>query len=235
MLLLLLIVAGLISPPADTGAPADDSTFYIDSVLWEVRAAPGGSTEGIALLTIDDGPQKDTTRELLDLLAAHDVRALFFINGEPASAFPERVQEMIDGGHMVGNHGWGHKDLATLSADETAREILRVNEWLQQHKDYAPTFFRPPYGISTPAADSIVWDAGMRNMGWSVNSTDYLFPDNEDSVEQDARQVAERTLAGLENGNIILMHDRPVTVEALRIILPELEARGIRLVLPNAW
>jgi len=213
--------------------PLADSTHFVDSVSWEVRSVAEAENDGIALLTIDDGPRPETTRQILDLLDEHEAKALFFINGEPAEARPDLVEEMLARGHMVGNHGWAHENLATLEAAETGKEILRLNEWLEEHVNYEPIYFRPPYGVSTPAADVIVWEAGMRPMGWSVNSTDYTFPDEEDTIEEDADEIAARTAQALQNGNIILLHDRPVSVKALQLILDHLDEQGIRLVLPD--
>ncbi len=215
---------------SDPGNSGDQ--FYIDSLTWQIRSLDDGSAEGLAMLTIDDGPKAFTTPGFLDLLDEYNAKALFFINGYLAEALPWIVREILDRGHMVGNHTWGHKRLREISPESTEKEILKMNDWLHDVKNYKPRFFRAPYGDLTPEAETVIDQAGLENLNWSVNSYDWQFEDEEETIPTDARKIAKRTVEGMKNGNIILLHDRAVSLAALELILEELTEKGYKFVLP---
>jgi peptidoglycan/xylan/chitin deacetylase (PgdA/CDA1 family) len=55
-------------------------------------------------LTFDDGPDPQYTPQLLDLLAANEARASFFLLGEEVERHPGIVERMVADGHLLGNH-----------------------------------------------------------------------------------------------------------------------------------
>lgn len=232
---ILFILSLFIGEISDSAAdrPTADTLYYIDSSTWQIRSLADHSTEKIVLLTIDDGPKAYTTPGFLDLLDQYDAKALFFINGYLAEHIPWVVRQILDHGHMVGNHSWSHKRLTEISKDQTKEEIMKLNKWLESEIGYKPLFFRAPYGMMTPEATEILKENEMAGMGWSVNSYDWRYPDNEDTMDSNAAEIAERTLLSMDGGNIILMHDRAVSLAALEIILEELTDRGYRFVLPS--
>ncbi len=60
------------------------------------------------VLTFDDGPDPRYTPDILDTLATYEVRAMFFVCGEMATAHRDLLARMADDGHVVGNHTWSH-------------------------------------------------------------------------------------------------------------------------------
>src|SRR5690349_5300060 len=65
-------------------------------------------------LTFDDGPDPAFTPRLLDLLAANDARASFFLLGEEVERHPRIVERMVADGHLVGNHSWNHPNFTRI-------------------------------------------------------------------------------------------------------------------------
>src|SRR6516164_9122938 len=59
-------------------------------------------------MTFDDGPSVTLTPKLLDLLAAHHIKATFFVIGENVAEHPEIVARAAREGHEIGNHSWSH-------------------------------------------------------------------------------------------------------------------------------
>src|SRR5450755_2558325 len=55
-------------------------------------------------LTYDDGPSDPHTLRLLEVLAKHGVQATFFMIGRHVQARPDLVRQVIEAGHVVGNH-----------------------------------------------------------------------------------------------------------------------------------
>ncbi len=77
---------------------------------WVPGLYPGGRTERrVAALTFDDGPDDDTTGALLDILAAAQVPATFFVVGRilDSDSHP-LIHRMHDEGHEIGNHTFRH-------------------------------------------------------------------------------------------------------------------------------
>jgi len=85
------------------------------------------------------------TQRLLDLLAAHRVRATFFVLGRVAEAHPELVQRILAAGHEIGSHGHEHEFVYRQSPDEFARDLDR--SLVALHRAGAPTIasYRAPY------------------------------------------------------------------------------------------
>lgn len=86
----------------------------------------------------------DTTNLLLDLLAARNTRATFFVVGSIARAFPSLVARMAAEGHEVGSHGDEHRDVRTLDAGGFREELARSQDTLQSITGRAVVGYRAP-------------------------------------------------------------------------------------------
>ena len=64
------------------------------------------------MLTFDDGPWPENTPRVLDALASHCTKALFFPIGKHASYYPEILKKVAEAGHSIGSHTWSHVDLS---------------------------------------------------------------------------------------------------------------------------
>lgn len=60
------------------------------------------SLEPCLALTFDDGPDARTTPQLLDILAAQQVKATFFMLGSQVVKFPDLARQVERAGHEVG-------------------------------------------------------------------------------------------------------------------------------------
>jgi peptidoglycan-N-acetylglucosamine deacetylase len=233
ILLLTFLLQDTDPDPGQSDSHSKIGSYYIDSSTWQIRSAEDDSADDIILITIDDGPKAFTTPGFLDLLDDFDAKAIFFINGYLAEPLPWVVREIIDRGHIIGNHSWGHKRLSEISPDSAKKEILKLNQWLKDEMNYIPRYFRAPFGVMTPYAEELLDKSGMDNVVWSVNSYDWQYENNPDTLYEDAREIADRTISSMEGGNIILMHDRAVSLVALEKIMRELREQGYRFVVPG--
>src|SRR5262245_27697552 len=73
-------------------------------------------------MTFDDGPSATLTPKLLDLLAAHHIRATFFVIGENVAEHPEIVARAAREGHEIGNHSWSHPNIGNMSDEGFRRQ-----------------------------------------------------------------------------------------------------------------
>src|SRR5262249_4869219 len=97
-------------------------------------------------LTFDDGPSESTPM-LLDILAAHRVRATFFMCGENVRRLPEIAREVSAAGHEIGNHSDKHPRFDFKSADFIYRDLSRAQDTIRAATGVTPGLFRAPYGV----------------------------------------------------------------------------------------
>jgi len=84
----------------------DKALLFSNIVKLEDMILSGESDAKIAYLTIDDGPNKESTRKWLDVLNEKNVLATFFVVKK--DGIEGVYKEIIDNGHTLGNHTSGH-------------------------------------------------------------------------------------------------------------------------------
>jgi peptidoglycan/xylan/chitin deacetylase (PgdA/CDA1 family) len=155
------------------------------------------TSEPVAALTFDDGPDDETTPQVLDLLNEYGARATFFMVGEAAKRSPALLKRIAAKGHAIGNHTWSHKSVACLPASERRHQITACARALAP---YGQRFFRPPWGEQTVASRLDALLLRHEVIGWSVDAGDWWNPDSQD--------MATELIAKTKPGSIILMHDK---------------------------
>src|SRR5437588_6845415 len=175
-------------------------------------------------LTFDDGPSATLTPKLLDLLAAHHIKATFFVIGENVAEHPEIVARAAREGHEIGNHSWSHPNLAKMSDDNVRSQLRRTDDAIRGATGNRPTLLRPPYGSITAREKHWIHDEfGYRIILWDVDPYDWKRPG--------PAVVRNRILKETQPGSIVLSHDiHPGTIEAMPSTLDALEAKGFKFV-----
>lgn len=171
-------------------------------------------------LTFDDGPHPQHTQPLLELLAAHDARATFFLIGEQIQRHAPLVRRIVDAGHALGNHSWSHPRFETLPLRQQLDEIERTDLMLSSFDGRTRHDFRPPRGVLPRPMLMDCIRRGRRIAYWSYDSLDYSRRPATELVEL-ARRHPVRA------GDIILMHDDSIiSLELLETMLPVWKAQG---------
>lgn len=179
-------------------------------------------------LTFDDGPDPDTTPQVLDLLREKQVRATFFVVGKRAEQHPELVRRALAEGHLVENHTWSHPPLfCFLTPGRLRSEIEKCSETLRRIGGRGPRYFRSPVGLRHALLRPYLRRAGLEYISWRIRSRDTL------NVKSGV--LAGRILNKVMPGDIVLLHDhRAGGVDVLLRVLPpvidELRARGFDFV-----
>ena len=127
-------------PAARTSAPSGPGAYAATVVF---RAAPSAR---LVALTVDDGPTREWTPQVLAMLQRHGAKATFFRVGQRAQAAPDLVRQTADAGHEQGNHTWAHDDLTQHGAAFARRSLESTHELLADLTGRAPALCRPPYG-----------------------------------------------------------------------------------------
>ncbi|MGY1524107.1 polysaccharide deacetylase family protein [Streptomyces sp. MN3] len=181
------------------------------------------------VLSFDDGPDPRYTPDILDILARHEVRAMFFVCGEMAGYTPDLLARMADEGHVVGNHTWSHPLLTKLRRRTIRSEMERTSDVVEKHYGARPEWFRAPYGAWNRAAFELGAELGMEALAWTVDTLDW--------TEPGTRTIVGRVEDGAAPGVVVLSHDaggdRSQSVKALRSYLPHLLDSGYHVTVPR--
>src|SRR5213080_295315 len=175
-------------------------------------------------MTFDDGPSAKLTPKLLDLLAAHHIKATFFLIGQNVAENPEIVAREVREGHEIANHSWSHPNLAKMSDDGVRGQLRKTEDAIRSAIGNRPTLMRPPYGsISTRQKKWINHEFGYKIVLWDVDPLDWRRPG--------PNVVCNRIVKNTRAGSIVLAHDiHPGTIEAMPCVLNQLEAKGFKFV-----
>lgn len=150
-------------------------------------------------LTYDDGPNDPHTQRLLEVLARHNVRATFFLIGRYVRQRPELAREVVNAGHVIGNHTFTHPLLSIKSAAAIRQELSDCRAALQDAIGEHSNLFRPPFGGRRPAVLRIARELGLEPVMWNVTGYDWSAP----TAEVIERKVSKQ----IRGGDVILLHD----------------------------
>ncbi len=96
---------------------------------------------------------------LLSILAAHDVRATFFVTGEAASRFPGLIAR-VSQVHEIGCHGFDHTRFDRMMVSEQRMQIQEATTIIEKVTGCKPAGFRAPNFRYSPDTARIVYEAG---------------------------------------------------------------------------
>jgi peptidoglycan/xylan/chitin deacetylase (PgdA/CDA1 family) len=150
-------------------------------------------------LTYDDGPNDAHTLRLLEVLAKHNVHATFFLIGRYVKQHPEIVREIVQAGHIVGNHTYTHPLLIFKSQGEIREELTQCRSALQDAVGDPSNLFRPPFGGRRPAVLRVARALGLQPVMWNVTGYDWNAPPAETIEHKIGKQI--------RGGDVILLHD----------------------------
>jgi peptidoglycan/xylan/chitin deacetylase (PgdA/CDA1 family) len=190
-----------------------------------ISSLPKG-TKGVCL-TIDDGPDPETTPRLLDILDQHQAKALFFLIGNRAQKNPDLVREIARRGHAIGNHSQTHPAAYfwTLRPARMWAEVAGCQQTLTQILGSAPVWFRPPVGHHNHFLSPSLRALGLTMLIWNCRGFD--------AVERDVSRILRRISRSLRPGAVILLHDlTPQSGDVLTATLELIRERGLEVVLP---
>jgi len=182
-------------------------------------------------LTYDDGPNDPHTLRLLEIFAKHGIQATFFLIGRYVQQHPEIVREIVQAGHVVGNHTFKHPLLTFKSEAEIRQELSQCRSALQDAIGEPSNLFRPPFGGRRPAVLRVARELGLKSVLWSVTGYDWNAPP--------AEAIEHKVAGQIRGGDVILLHDgshkqmgadRSQTVIATDHLIARYKAEGYEFV-----
>jgi peptidoglycan/xylan/chitin deacetylase (PgdA/CDA1 family) len=213
------------------GAPtvyAETKTSYHVNSSFDIIPNNTNDSRNVILVTIDDGPSI-YTKDILMILAQHNVKAIFFINGIQSKKYASSVALASKAGHEIGNHTWSHIKIKKEN-DVTIiyREIDTMTKRIVKLTGKLPRFFRPPYGQINQETKEYVKKQSMVLMNWSGSALDW-----ERSARDNEAIFLRNITDDLHPGEIILLHEHSWTVRYLDKLLTTLREKGYSFVDPS--
>ena len=180
----------------------------------------------VCYLTFDCGgtSSPENVNEILDILKAKNVKAVFFIPGDflmsnlnrqGEAIRPERAEvlrRIVAEGHLIGSHTYTHPQMPKLSDEDF---IFQLNT--QQNRidtalgySYPLTYYRPPEG-ATSERDLYL----AQKMGYHVTLWSYAYLDWDASKQMEVGEALEKAKIGLHDGCVYLLHALSSTNRAM--------------------
>lgn len=158
---------------------------------------------------------------MIKSLSEENIKANFFIDGAFARDYTHLVQMIEEEGHVIGSHGYGHKDMSTLSKSQTKNNLEMADEFLFALTKEKVKYFAPPSGSFTTSTVEAAYEMGMDTILWTVDTIDWKNPTKE--------VLINRVMGRIHNGATILMHPTAVTAESLPSLIQAIKKEKYRI------
>lgn len=178
-------------------------------------------------LTFDDWGSDRTITKILDILAAENVKATFFLRAKGTESNPNLARAMIEGGHDVANHSYSHPVVTGMSAEALQEDIVKAHRVITEAIQQQPTMlFRPPTGVIDERTGKLIAATGYPVIAmYEVTTLDW-------DAKNSAADIVNGILKQTTSGSVILLHmlDDIHTIEALPTAIEQLKQRGYAFV-----
>lgn len=162
--------------------------------------------EKTVYLTFDDGPIPEVTPFVLELLRKEGIKATFFCVGDNVRKHPDVFQQVLDEGHLVGNHTFNHLQGLYTWSRNYIKNVGKADELIHSQ------LFRPPHGILR-YLQFVTLRRKFKIVFWDVVTRDY-------NQKLSGEEVMDIVKKYTRNGSIIVFHDSLKAEKNIRYALP---------------
>jgi peptidoglycan/xylan/chitin deacetylase (PgdA/CDA1 family) len=175
--------------------------YIFKDYIWEIK-----DTRNTIYITFDDGPHKDITPKVLNILDDYNAKATFFSLGENAEKYPGLIKQIQQAGHSIGNHSYSHVNGWNNPVENYIADVQKADRILNT------PLFRPPYGkIRKELANQL--KGTFKFIYWTVMPGDF--------DEQVSKQMClKRSVKNTKAGKIIVFHENDKAKENMLFTLP---------------
>jgi len=161
----------------------------------------GNKEQKLVYLTFDLGYEAGYTPKVLEVLKQNEVKATFFITAHYVNTQPDLVKQMIDEGHIIGNHTVNHKSMPSCSLETIKKEVMDLHSAIYDKFGYEMKFIRPPKGEYSERTVAYTNTLGYTSVMWSFGYDDW------DEKKQGREEYGKKKiLDNVHNGEIMLLH-----------------------------
>jgi peptidoglycan/xylan/chitin deacetylase (PgdA/CDA1 family) len=181
-------------------------------------------------LSFDDGPDRNYTPALLQILKEQKITATFFLIGRKAEQNPELVAAILADGHEIGLHTYEHRHAYLMFHKKSSAAIVNGLHVLQALTGRPVMWLRLPWGAANLFERSAARQNNLKLVLWTANAQDWL-------LKTKPQTIKARLLRRVKPGAIIVLHDSggepgaPLQMlQALPATLQSLKANGYQFV-----
>ena len=172
------------------------------SVIEDNNGYTIGSDDKKIYLTFDCGYENGYNRKILNTLKKKYTKAFFFITGHYLNSSLDIVEEMINDGHIIGNHTYSHKSFQESTNEEILNDINKLEKAFKEKTGQEISkYIRPPKGEYTNNSQVLLKNNGYTSVFWSLAYVDW-YKDKYYGNHYSYNNVINK----IHNGAIILMH-----------------------------
>ena len=170
-------------------------------------------------LTFDDGPKKNITPKILDILKKNNLKANFFLLAKQVKKYPELAKRIQEEGHVIGNHSYSHKKHDIKHSDILLKRIAKSQLVFHTKLEMLPSYFRPPYGRWLNENNSLFQHHFKHIVKWNIDPRDW-------EKKHKKQDILSHIKANLKPGSILLLHENKNTITTLPKILKLIKKEG---------
>lgn len=151
----------------------------------------------VIYLTFDDGPSKNVTDKILDILKKNNVKATFFIIGNQIEGLEDVVKRIHTEGHGIGLHTYTHKlKYIYRSKDNFIKEMLQCQYKVYEVTGFLSNIIRFPGGSQNHLTNAYLNKLHSYNFkvyDWNMETVDGLKPKvSPDRLYREATKGSEK-------------------------------------------
>jgi peptidoglycan/xylan/chitin deacetylase (PgdA/CDA1 family) len=156
----------------------------------------------VMFLTFDDWGTDQSTTRILDLLDELDVKATFFVVAGRAENNPNLLRAISEAGHSIASHSHEHALITSVTPQELQEDAVTAYQTLTRILGHpSDMIYRPPQLEYNKAAVNAIIATGYKAVILSnISTQDY---------KRTAKQVVNYVRAGMQGGEIIVLHSTP--------------------------
>lgn len=184
----------------EPAAPPQPAPFPESLRGQDLTVIPGAGR--VVALTFDAGANAAGLSSILSTLAGKGVTGTFFLTGNWAVNNPQAVAQIVAAGHRVANHSMTHPGFTGLGNDQIVQQVRGAEQAILAAGADPRPLFRFPYGERDARTIAAVNTLGYVAVRWTVDTLGWKGTSGGGSLQV----VADRVQAGLQPGEIVLMH-----------------------------
>lgn len=207
--ILLLAILGIL---AAFCLPKDESTAAFAPYY---NGAESSGRVGI-MINVYEGSEQ--VEKILKILDKTETACTFFVGGVWAEKNIPLLKKMALCAE-IGNHGYLHRDHATISKQANKEEILLCHNLIRNAAGVEMKLFAPPSGSYSDDTLSVCEENGYKVVMWSKDTIDWR--------DHDKDLIFKRATTDVKGGDLILMHPTEETVKALPHIIDFYKKTGL--------
>ena len=180
----------------------------------------GSENVGGVALTFNVYENEDIVTDIIKTLKTYNAKATFYVGGCWADDNQVLLKEIIESGFELGNHGYFHKDHKKLSETDNKSEIENCHNIVYSLTGYKMRLFAPPSGSYSKTTLKVASELNYKTIMWSKDTIDWR--------DSNVDLIIKRATQGVGSGDIILMHPKAHTLEALPKIIESIQSQNLK-------